>query len=209
MNQWEINKQIEDYNEGNSDYLTAVALFSKLSQNRALLNTFFRGDSEHNVDLLRYELSKFYDDELEQQEEEPPREEIIAPVSIRKTSEEIITGFTDQQKKLYRERGYLHGALHAAKSDEERLSIMTDLAKCQSQIDKYYLLSEKVKNGNYTGDLIPENASLSVYKQIQNLKDSIRKAKKAIIEQPDSPLNKTRRESIAAKQKQIEKLISE
>lgn len=184
----QVNKRISEFLKGNSSYFDGVALFSQLSRNQSLMRTLGKGDTERNRELLAYQLGKFYDDTLEEEEEEvffeEIREESIKP-SIEKISH-IQSGFSEDIKTLYRTRGHLHGQLHNARSNQERLELMRQLDKVQTAIDANHENVVKLENGIIDKKMMDLSHTADEKREMRNLRQNINRLKLQLQRQPES-----------------------
>lgn len=99
---------------------------------------------------------------------------------------DIVTRLKSELKSYYRERGHYHGALHAAKDDDERYSVAKQLMKVQSNIDKVYGDLEKIEKGTIPKNQILKELSAEQYKRITNLKTYVARYKRMLATEQDA-----------------------
>lgn len=102
-----------------------------------------------------------------------------------------------EQKNSYRKRGYLHGQLHNAKTNEERYELALEIITIQKRIDKLNQDRNSVLAGTIPGEYMRKDKTASDYLRIRNLKLYISRTNKQL----------ESCESISQKQKLEKKLI--
>lgn len=87
-----------------------------------------------------------------------------------------------EQKNCYRKRGYLHGQLHAARTDAQRHELALEIISIQKRIDKLNQDRNSVNNGSIPGEYMRKDRTASEYMRIRNLKHYISRIQKQLSE---------------------------
>jgi hypothetical protein len=192
--------QLTEYLKGNLSVETGIALFIKYSPKRQLIRNVLSRRSEKMIKLMNIELAKIEKNQAQSQEKNTPKpiqpQEVETPISEKspapiREDHNVITkpdfvsrslkeSILEARKKLYRERGHLHGRLHEANNDQDRYVLARSLHDVQAKINQVNQDLRKVENGDPPTTYILNELDPAIYFRLRNVKQYISRYEKKV-----------------------------
>jgi hypothetical protein len=213
--------------EKGGPYEYGCSLFFSIASNRLLAGRLMASDSEPNRETLNYELTKYLHsqpnyweryvsgefDSSSPADPEPAHIEDKNPVFQFKdwiSSPQTNPPKTDIRSKvffawkdLYRDRGHLHGRLHQAGTDQDRLEIQKQMIIIQKQIQGFSSDLILIDQGEIPSKYLQSTTTVENFKNRETINRNIRRNLQKLNSTTDPELIKKYQEKIEEYKKQL------
>lgn len=223
----DLTHSIYAFLEKGGPYEYGCSLFFSITSNRFLASRLMVSDSDPNRETLKYELTKYLHSQPNYWERyvsgefdlDPDIPEVspgfglntdfvlmdwVQPLEPASPESDIRSKVVLARKDLYRDRGHLHGRLHQAGTDQDRLAIQKQMMIVQKKINGFNSDLNLIDQGEIPTKYVQATTTVENFKNRENINRNIRRNQQKIKSTSDPVLIKKYQDKIEQYKKQLQ-----